>query len=200
MPSLSSTSLFSCLLLLSCILQVHGEWTLHRSDLGCRFSLAAWNMTEQYTNTTMMPLVLANNAPFDGPSYEITSTFASYPVNVYPTLSLVNGSLRAYRASGAWLTNATAVQNGDLLTWYTSPLFNHDAARIYSVVQSPVGMSLSAYGEAGLWFLCSIQSKFTPPMMSVVFNLTRDSHVDVVDPDACWSTRITLVPVAGSAC
>ncbi|KAJ6481189.1 hypothetical protein DFH09DRAFT_1393583 [Mycena vulgaris] len=168
------------------------------NDLACRFSLSAWNMTFPGVNSTGLPLVLGENGANDGPTSEITSTYASYPSNVYPTLSLSNGSIRAYRASGAWLTNATAVASGDLLSWYTSPLFDRDAARIYTAVQSPgTGPfhALAAYGVDDQWSLCPLND--TLGQTSVVFNISADMGVANLrfDPRQCWKVRILLMPV-----
>ncbi|KAF8153494.1 hypothetical protein K438DRAFT_1987629 [Mycena galopus ATCC 62051] len=47
-------------------------------------------------NSTGAPLALGqDDAIEDGATYEITSTYALYPYNVYPTLSLSNGSQQA---------------------------------------------------------------------------------------------------------
>ncbi|KAJ6534438.1 hypothetical protein DFH09DRAFT_976789 [Mycena vulgaris] len=168
------------------------------TDLPCKFSLAAWNTTRHNANSTGLPLVLGQYGANDGPTYEITSTYASYPDNVYPTLSLSNGSLRAYRASGAWLTNATAVASGGLLSWYTSPLFNHDAARVYSAVQSPKTgrlRVLAAYDVHDRWSLCPLNA--TLRQTSVVFNVSADQGVPNLgfDPRHCWKVRIQIVPM-----
>ncbi|KAJ6574384.1 hypothetical protein B0H19DRAFT_1063348 [Mycena capillaripes] len=93
----------------------------------------------------------------DGASYEVTSTYASYPYDIKPTMALVNGLLRAYRASGAWTANATAVTSGGVLSWYTSELFDHDVARIYTAIQHHGTSGLhahAAYGFDDLWSLC----------------------------------------------
>ncbi|KAJ7710609.1 hypothetical protein B0H17DRAFT_1223749 [Mycena rosella] len=80
------------------------------TDLPCKFSLAAWNVTRHNTNSTGAPLVLGQDGESEKyvslPNIYRPKTYASHPYNVYPTVSLSNGSLRAYRASGAWLTNA----------------------------------------------------------------------------------------------
>lgn len=127
--------------------------------------------------------------------------YASYPYDVYPTLSLSNGSIRAYRASGAWLTNATAVSSGGLLSWYTSPLFNCDAARIYTAVQYPEPRLhlLAAYGIDDMWSLCPFNG--TLGQTSVVFNVSADAggHPVGFDPHRCWKVRIQLVPLKNGA-
>ncbi|KAJ7710564.1 hypothetical protein B0H17DRAFT_908354, partial [Mycena rosella] len=168
------------------------------TDLPCKFSLAAWNVGRHNTNSTGAPLVLGQDGANDGSSYEVTSTYASYPYNVYPTVSLSNGSLRAYRASGAWLTNATAVASGGLLAWYTSALFDRDASRIYSAVQYPDPgrlRLLAAYSVHDQWSLCPFNGNLA--QTSVIFNVSADvggPHVGF-DPRGCWKVRIQLVPM-----
>ncbi|KAJ7834218.1 hypothetical protein B0H14DRAFT_3871440 [Mycena olivaceomarginata] len=165
------------------------------TDLPCKFSLAAWNVSRHNDNSTGVPLVLGQTdagAVADGASYEVTSTYASYPYNTYPTLSLSNGSMRAYRASGAWLTNATAVASGGPLTWYTSALFDRDAARIYTAHGHD--LRLAAYGVADRWYLCPFSG--TLAQTSVVFNVSRASSAkEDFDSRRCWKVRLHLVPV-----
>ncbi|KAJ6628343.1 hypothetical protein B0H10DRAFT_1990941 [Mycena sp. CBHHK59/15] len=171
-------------------------------DLPCKFSLTAWNLTGPNVNTTGVPLVLGQNGATDGASYEITSTYATFPYNIYPTLSLSNGSIRAYRASGAWLTNATNVESGGLLTWYTSALFNTDAARIYTALQfaNTTFRVLAAHGYHSLWSLCP----FDGPLgqTSVLYNVSADTGITFppamnlgFSPRSCWAVRIYLVPL-----
>ncbi|KAJ7461107.1 hypothetical protein FB451DRAFT_1268978 [Mycena latifolia] len=182
--------------------------TIYR-DLPCKFTLAAWNVTRPNANSTGVPLVLGQDTVNDGPNVEVTSTYASYPSNVYPTLSLSNGSLRAYRASGVWNTNATAVASGGLLSWFTSPLFNHEAARIYTAVQKDAGPHslrvLAALGVHNRWSLCPSYGPLQ--QTSVVFNVSADVRAPAdmgvsrlaFDPRLCWEVKIYLVP-ADSLC
>ncbi|KAF7330658.1 hypothetical protein MSAN_02451000 [Mycena sanguinolenta] len=178
------------------------------TDLSCRFSLTAWNVSGDSQNSTGAPLVLGQDgAVYDGPSYQVTSTFASYQENVYPTLSLSNGSLRAYRASGVWETNATAVASGGLLSWYTSPLFNRDAARIYSAVeQHDAGvLGVAAYGFDNLWSLCLFGGAVPGvTQTNVVFNVSADTNTSPhelgYDPHSCWKVALHLVPAGNSVC
>ncbi|KAJ7176990.1 hypothetical protein C8R46DRAFT_1246234 [Mycena filopes] len=178
--------------------------------LPCKFTLAAHNVTLPNANSTGVPLVLAPlpGTIADGASYEITSTYSnSYPNgNPYPTLSLTNSSLRAYRASGAWLTNATApptTPGGGPLLWYTSVLFDREAAGVFeahtgaasttpnSTFKDAGGKSLprlAAYGAAHLWSLCPTPGPQTQTS-EVFFNVSRER-------DECWKVTLHLVPLA----
>ncbi|KAJ6452804.1 hypothetical protein C8R45DRAFT_1040144 [Mycena sanguinolenta] len=194
--------------LLMYLASVLGANPIIYSDLNCRFSLAAWNVSSDSRNSTGAPLVLGQDgAVEDGPTYQVTSTFASYSENVYPTQSLSNGSLRAYRASGVWETNATAVTSGGPLSWYTSPLFNRDAARIYSAVERDEAgvLLLSAYGYDNLWSLCLFGG--TVPGVSqtnVVFNVSANINISPhelgYDPHSCWKVALHLVPAGNNVC
>ncbi|KAJ7890748.1 hypothetical protein B0H13DRAFT_1538077, partial [Mycena leptocephala] len=122
-------------------------------------------------------------------------TYALYPYNVYPTLSLTNGSLRTYRASGAWPTNATAVTSGGLLSWYTSMLSDRPPASIYPAVmvqcQGPTRLpALAAYRFYDLWSQCPETGVPT----SVFFNIS-DVGINVEQSRKCWRVRLHLVPV-----
>ncbi|KAJ7100956.1 hypothetical protein B0H15DRAFT_899860 [Mycena belliarum] len=166
-------------------------------DLPCKFSLAAWNVTRHNANSTGVPLVLGQDGATDGASYEVTSTSASYPYNVYPLVSLSDGSLRAYRASGVWLTNATALVSGGLLSWFTSALFDREAARIYTALEfhNPTRLRvLAAHGIYDRWSLCPFDG--TLAQTSVVFNVSADEGMPGLgfDPSRCWAVRIQLVP------
>jgi hypothetical protein len=116
---------------------------------------------------------------------------------------LSNGSLRAYRASGSWLTNATAVTNGGLLSWYTSTLFDHDAARIYTAVQhhGPSRLRvLAAYEIDDLWALCPFEGALgqTSVLFNVSANLEMGRQHLGFNPRRCWEVRLHLVPVGNS--
>ncbi|KAJ7454409.1 hypothetical protein FB451DRAFT_1518019 [Mycena latifolia] len=172
--------------------------TIYR-DLPCKFTLAAWNVNRPNANSTGVPLVLGQDSATDGASVEVTSTYASYPYNVYPTVSLSNGSLRAYRASGVWITNATTIASGGLLSWYTSALFDHEAAHIYTAVQEHADPHrlrvLATHGVHNRWSLCP----FDGPLgqTSVVFNVSADVGMPRLgfDPRLCWKVKIQLVPL-----
>lgn len=60
-------------------------------DVANNFTLAAWN--EQSTNSSGVPLVLGQAGAIDGASFKVLSTWASYPFNQWPSLTLSNGGL-----------------------------------------------------------------------------------------------------------
>ncbi|KAJ3484818.1 hypothetical protein NLJ89_g11952 [Agrocybe chaxingu] len=59
------------------------------------FTLAAVNVTLPNANRTGAPLVLGQNGASTGISFYVTSTYASFPYNDYPTLAMRDGGLRA---------------------------------------------------------------------------------------------------------
>ncbi|KAJ7751765.1 hypothetical protein DFH07DRAFT_826061 [Mycena maculata] len=191
-------SLCPLILCLSFVGTVLSEKPIIYNDLPCKFSLAAHNVTRHNVNSTGLPLVLGQYGASDGASFEVTSTYASYPYNLYPTIALSNGSLRAYRASGAWLTNATAVASGGPLLWFTSALFNHDAARVYNAVQCPGAALpvLATNGATDRWSLCPFN---LTGQTNIVFNVSGSAAEYKLgfDPRECWKVAIHLVPLEG---
>ncbi|KAJ7259235.1 hypothetical protein C8J57DRAFT_1339840 [Mycena rebaudengoi] len=167
------------------------------TDLPYKFTLAAWNVTRPNANATGVPLVLGEKGANDGASFQLTSTYASFPYNIYPALSLSNQSLRAYRASGFWLTNATSLPSGAPLLWFTSSLFDHDAVRIYTVIQRLKAKfpMLAAHGISDMWSLCPFDGK--DAQMSIVFNVSADFAIPSAylgfDPRLCWPVKIHIV-------
>ncbi|KAJ7933342.1 hypothetical protein B0H13DRAFT_1856114 [Mycena leptocephala] len=173
------TSIVSTLIFIAALPSILGSTPIISQDLPCKFSLAAWNVTWHNANSTGSPLLLGQLA--DGTTNEVTSTYASYPYNVYPTLSLTNGSLRTYRASGVWLTHATAVTSGGLLSWAD-----------LGPTRLP---ALAAYGFDDLWSQCPETG--VPVQTSVFFNIS-DVGIKVEQSRKCWRVRLHLVPVGSS--
>ncbi|RDX40628.1 hypothetical protein OH76DRAFT_1412848 [Lentinus brumalis] len=62
-------------------------------DTATNFTLAAWNTTLPNANNTGVPLVLGQAGAISGAEFKVFSTFASFPFNQYPSLSLDKGRL-----------------------------------------------------------------------------------------------------------
>ncbi|KAJ3490101.1 hypothetical protein NLI96_g1685 [Meripilus lineatus] len=62
-------------------------------DIAYNFTLAAYNTTFPNANSTGSPLVLGQAGAIPGASFKVLSTYASYPYNEYPNLSLLSGAL-----------------------------------------------------------------------------------------------------------
>jgi hypothetical protein len=193
-----------------CLERYSSQQELHWASSGSWARRSLWYLAINFSINDLRVQVRttgqATKSPRSVPSFfqldieRLAQTFASYPYNIYPTLSLSNGSLRAYRASGSWLTNATAVTNGGLLSWYTSTLFDHDAARIYTAVQyhGPSRLRvLAAYEIDDLWALCPFEGALgqTSVLFNVSANLEMGGQHLGFNPRRCWEVRLHLVPV-----
>ncbi|KAF9043840.1 hypothetical protein BDZ89DRAFT_943366 [Hymenopellis radicata] len=169
------------------------------TTLPFKFTLAAHNNTLPNANSTGAPLVLGWGGASTGVSYEITSTYASYPYNEYPSLSILNGSMRAYRSSGEWITNATEVISGGALGWVTSrmPLNSAPPAASFSVHE--VRRTLAVYGIAHLWSLCP--SYAFRGQNKVVYNVSQDARPEIVGyhPEDCYAVTLHVVEDAEPA-
>ncbi|KAL0959058.1 hypothetical protein HGRIS_014358 [Hohenbuehelia grisea] len=187
-------------------------------DLPYNFTLAAWNTTLPNTNSTGAPLVLGQNGATSGFSLQVTSTWASYPYNEYPVLSLIGGTLRAYTRQGEWITNATSVFAGRPMGWVTTRMRTTAvAAKDFAVTPlqsgtvpqpSPApgpGASVPAetepelpllygLGTADLWSLCPTGSgPFA--QTNVVFNASASPPWAGYNPADCFSVRLHIVRV-----
>jgi len=190
-------------LLFGLLLYAALPWTEARSkitvaDLKCKFTLAAVNLTLPNANSTGAPLVLGQAGAIDGESFEVSSTYYSYPYDDFPALELVNNSLRAYQRSGRTITNATVASSGETLNWETSSYYSSPAATSYSAVWkngSDEFAVLAAYEITHLWSLCPF---FGPPSQTnVVFNVSADippSEYLGFDPADCYPVKLNIVP------
>ncbi|KAF9555394.1 hypothetical protein CPC08DRAFT_134174 [Agrocybe pediades] len=132
-----------------------------------------------------------------GISFYVTSTYASYPYDDYPTLALVNKTLRAYTTSGRWITNATDVSSGGTLGWVTTTIYAHPAPEVYSAVKVPAYEHplLAVHGFHNLWSLCPFPGTY--PQTNIVFNAS-DSSILAYDRAACYPVVITMIPCRNS--
>ncbi|KIL60332.1 hypothetical protein M378DRAFT_187793 [Amanita muscaria Koide BX008] len=171
--------------------------TVSFTDLAYNFTLSAWNTTLPNVNETGVPLVLGQNGASTGMSFQITSTYASYPYNDFPSMSINNGSLRAYLPSGFWMTNATAPRSGSPLGWVSSTLYSRPAETVFSVVHAPAGRlpMLAASGREDLWSLCPFQG--FRGQTSIVYDVEKDDGIppssigfDVRD---CYAVEIYVI-------
>ncbi|KAG6848497.1 hypothetical protein H0H93_016528 [Arthromyces matolae] len=156
------------------------------------FTLAAWNTSN--TNTTGTPLVLGQNGATTGATFYVTSTWASYPYNDYPSIQLVNNSLHALTASGDWFTNATTPTSGRPLGWLASRYYKPVAAQSYSAIRIPASSFplLAANGNATSWSLCPAQT--AGGQVNVIFDLNGASAGSGYDVNECYGVVLHIVP------
>jgi len=168
------------------------------ANLPCNFTLAAVNLTLPNANSTGAPLVLGQAGATDGMTFEVSSTYYSYPYNDFPTLELVNNSLRAFERTGTVsITNATSVTSGGTLNWETSTYYSSPAAQNYAAVWNSGDefAVLAAYEITDLWSLCPF-SGFRG-QTNVVFNVSADVPPPPYlgfDPADCYPVMLNIIP------
>ncbi|KAF8962082.1 hypothetical protein BDZ97DRAFT_2026110 [Flammula alnicola] len=167
-------------------------------NLPLNFTLAAVNTTHPNTNRTGAPLVLGQNGASSGISFYVTSTYASFPYDDYPSLGLVNNTLRAYTKDGRWITNATEVRSGQTLGWVTTTIYEQPAPEIYSAIRLPAHEYplLAAHGFFNLWSLCPFLGNY--PQTNVMFNVSADlppSPYLGFDPSRCYGVLINILSI-----
>ncbi|EMD35782.1 hypothetical protein CERSUDRAFT_115735 [Gelatoporia subvermispora B] len=132
-------------------------------DIAPQITLAALNTTLPNANNTGAPLVMGQAGAVDGASFAILSTFASFPFNEFPTLSLLNGTLIP-NLPGGILANASdsSVAAGTAPSWIITGLDLPTPAQIYCGVADtdPAGGGtgfplLALNGDTDHFSLCS---------------------------------------------
>ncbi|KAJ3772810.1 hypothetical protein FB446DRAFT_772181 [Lentinula raphanica] len=164
------------------------------------FTLAAFNTTLPNANLTGAPLVLGSGGAIDGESFQVTSTYASYPLDEYPSLGLVGGNLRAFLSDGGWFTNATAPLSGNALGWVTSSFYSDPASTAFSAIwiddTQPYAI-LAVNGISNLWSLCPSDAP-RAGQDTLYFNATTipsQSGVSGASPIECYPVKVNMVPV-----
>lgn len=127
-------------------------------------------------------------------------TYASYPYNDYPSLGLVDNTLRAYMKGGQWLTNATTVQSGGTMSWYTTSLYTQPAPIIFTALKNSSAKQtlLAVYGTSDLWSLCPFSG--TNAQTNLIFNVSTDAttpHPPYLgfDPAQCYEVLVNIIPL-----
>ncbi|KAJ3726865.1 hypothetical protein C8R42DRAFT_394792 [Lentinula raphanica] len=162
------------------------------------FTLAALNTTLPNANTTGAPLVLGTAGGIDGGSMEVTSTYASYPYNDFPSLGLANGTLSAFSKQQSLRTTAYVPLLHGSLDWFTSSIYSTDPSTAFTAVSGSGNFSTLAFnGTADLWYLCPSDMPGLP-QNSVYFNtstIPSKSGVSGASPVQCYSVTLNMVPV-----
>ncbi|KAJ4483872.1 hypothetical protein J3R30DRAFT_1843900 [Lentinula aciculospora] len=170
------------------------------TTLANNFTLVALNNTLPNANSTGAPLVLGSAGAIDGESFHVSSTYASYPYNDFPSLGLVGGQLRAFDPDGSWYTNASApLSSGGSLDWGTSSFYSTPASTAFSALSDgttdfPI---LAVNGISNSWYLCPSDAPRVP-QNSLYFNTTTipsQSGVSGASAVECYSVTVNLVPV-----
>ncbi|KAI5833974.1 hypothetical protein K523DRAFT_331463 [Schizophyllum commune Tattone D] len=174
-----------------------------RKTLPYNFTLAAVNTTLPNANGTGVPLVLGSAGAIPGASFYITSTYASYPYNDYPTLGLVNGQLRAYDRYGNWHTNATALSSGNEMGWLSTTLGGSESNQfaVFHATRHHRYASLAVHASDApsspytdsLWSLCP-STQFRGKN-EVVYNVSATYQYYPFNVSDCYKVTLQVVPL-----
>ncbi|KZT01926.1 uncharacterized protein LAESUDRAFT_730840 [Laetiporus sulphureus 93-53] len=165
-------------------------------DTGYNFTLAAVNVTLPNANSTGAPLVLGQNGAADGAEFEVLSTYASYPYNDFPTLSLLAGSLIPNSASGIASVDSD-VSSGDELAFVTSSSGLSSPAQIYCAIADTDPTEGSPYpvlavnGDTEGFALC-MNGDGPYAQNNVVWQPTDDNGGEYLY-DTCYNVTIQLL-------
>ncbi|KAF8637051.1 hypothetical protein AX16_010906 [Volvariella volvacea WC 439] len=169
-------------------------------ELSYRFTLAAVNVT--YTpgaNSIGAPLVLGQNGVSGGIAFHVTSTYYSYPYNSYPSISLTNSQLKAYRSDGTTMTNSTMSTSTNPITgftrtslsWWTSSIYTGPGPQVFSaLLPDPASTGsyplLAVYGDADNWSLCGT-GNYPLAQTNLYYNVAAN--------DDCYRVRVNILPL-----
>ncbi|KAL1694003.1 hypothetical protein GGG16DRAFT_100784 [Schizophyllum commune] len=182
-----------------------------RRTLPYNFTLAAVNTTLPNANGTGVPLVLGSAGAVPGASFYITSTYASYPYNDYPTLGLVNGQLRAYDRYGNWHTNASGLASGNEMSWLSTtlggPVSNQFAAFHATRHHRYASLAVHASDAPSSSYTDSLWSRYTDSLWSlcpstqfrgkneVVYNVSSTYQYYPFNVSDCYKVTLQVVPL-----
>ncbi|KAL1943735.1 hypothetical protein VTO73DRAFT_4180 [Trametes versicolor] len=162
-------------------------------DEAFNVTLAAWNTTGTNTNTTGAPLVLGSGGSITGASFRHLSTWASYPFNDYPSVSLVNGTLMLNGGVSATPSQATIVQEGSQPGFVLrNDAVPSEGAQIYCAVADtdPAGHGtghpfLAVNGDTDSFQLCKTS------FQNVVYWKPIPDHGE--DFDTCYPVKVQVI-------
>ncbi|KAI0692696.1 hypothetical protein C8T65DRAFT_669343 [Cerioporus squamosus] len=161
-------------------------------DTATNFTLAAWNTTLPNANNTGVPLVLGQAGAIPGAEFKVLSTFASYPFNQYPSMSLDKGRLIPHGTNVA-PAQAGTVPDGSEPGFVTSNTVDPEQGpQIYCAVADidPAGHGtghpfLAVNGDTDSFALCKDGSQ-----NNVVFKPTSGKSYDVA---SCYAVKVQLI-------
>ncbi|KAJ4483870.1 hypothetical protein J3R30DRAFT_1844026 [Lentinula aciculospora] len=162
------------------------------------FTLAALNTTLPNANSTGAPLVLGAAGGIDGGSIEVTSTYASFPYNMFPSLGLQEGNLLAFSDQQILHTSANVPLLHGSLDWFTSSIYNSTGSAAFTAASGSGDFSVLAFnGSADSWYLCPSDAP-GKPQNSVYYNTSTIpslSGASNAQPVECYSVTLNMVPV-----
>jgi len=169
-------------------------------DSAQNFTLAAYNTSSANANATGVPLVLGQNGSGEGAESKVLSTYATYPYNDFPNLSLLNGALipNPNSENAGMHSTDVDVSSGDLPAFLVSSKGAIPApAQVYCAVadtdpdngrQYPL---LAVNGETDQFSLC-MSSSSSSAQSNVVYQPTSDNS-GAYSYDSCQPVVLHLV-------
>ncbi|KAL1694001.1 hypothetical protein GGG16DRAFT_110613 [Schizophyllum commune] len=161
-------------------------------SLPYNFTLAALNTTLPNVNDTGVPLVLGYDYYVHGSGGFSTSTWSSVHVDVFPSLGLVNGALRAYSSGGSWDTNASTITSGEKMTWVSGSWWGAVEKDVYTAVHATHHhkyATLVPNGQDPLWSLCPTGDYWNKNV--VYYNISSPDK----ESKNCYGVVLQVVPL-----
>ncbi|GJE94057.1 hypothetical protein PsYK624_102250 [Phanerochaete sordida] len=164
-------------------------------DIASNFTLAAWNATGSNANDTGVPLVLGQAGAVDGAEFKILSTWASFPYDDFPELSLEHGALSGTGPMG----NVAAAGN---VTAGIPPGFIVPGSSIETPFQIYCGVAdtdpahgglpqLAVFGDTDSFSLCPA-SHAPLAQTNVVYKPSADNYGEYLF-DECYPVKLHIV-------
>ncbi|KAI0329496.1 hypothetical protein GY45DRAFT_1324939 [Cubamyces sp. BRFM 1775] len=157
-------------------------------DTAPSFTLTAVNTTGSTAGSTGAPLVIGSAGAMKSAQFWHVITAASWPDPlVYPTLSLSSGTLILSPAEDSSPAQATTVDAGNSLWFFTSATSDPSAgAQVYCAVQGDSGLPLLAVNnDADSFSLC--QTSFENV---VYYKAAPDRGYDF---DSCYPVQLQII-------
>ncbi|OBZ72803.1 hypothetical protein A0H81_06940 [Grifola frondosa] len=163
-------------------------------DIAYNFTLAAYNSTGTNTNSTGVPLVLGQAGATTGEEIKALSTYASFPYNDFPNLSLLEGALIPNGQATASDANVTAGEPPNFVVTNLNP---PAPAQIYCAIADtdPAGGGtgypiLAVHGDPDSFSLCATGTS-PRAQNNVVYKASANALG--YDFSSCYPVRLQLV-------
>jgi len=165
-------------------------------DVASGFTLAAYNTTTPNANTTGAPLVFGQAGAVDGAEFEVLSTYASFPYDDFPTLSLSEGKLLPQGAES--FSADSSVTAGQALSWVITSLDTPAPAQIYCAVASTSAHGggtgfpqLAVNGDTNSFSLC-VTGDYPLAQWNVIYK-ANDAQFSGYDFSSCYPVVLQLI-------
>ncbi|OCH89963.1 hypothetical protein OBBRIDRAFT_777746 [Obba rivulosa] len=167
-------------------------------DIAPNVTLAALNSTLPNANSTGAPLVMGQAGAVDGASFKILSTWASFPFNDFPTMSLNNGSLIPNAAIGVVSAADNNVTEASAPSWILTTFDLPASVQIYCGVADtdPAGGGtgfplLAVHGDTDHFSLCSA-GDFTNAQTNIIWRASavNDGSYNFT---SCYPVHIQII-------